>query len=245
MTEESTGGDTAGEERSLNERIRNAKSELEHMIDLNPQIMLLLDRAGVVVRANRALLELLGPPDFRGILGRRIGEIFPADAVDLFDSLLTDESGYASHDAAVVLPGRGLCDFRFTVVGRGRETDLCAVIVEDLTAEKEQAQQTEMRHKQEAAQQLMGALMHHVNQPLTVIMVRAKLMHLAIEQGDMRPDELKKSLEDIMDFTMQVSDILARMERPREYVTQPYLDGVEIMDIDRSAGSEEPPEDLP
>ena len=36
-----------------------AKQELEHMIDLNPQGMALLDRSGIVRRANRALLELL------------------------------------------------------------------------------------------------------------------------------------------------------------------------------------------
>ena len=44
---------------ALNRTIERAKQELEHMIDLNPQIMLLVNRSGVVVRTNKALLDLL------------------------------------------------------------------------------------------------------------------------------------------------------------------------------------------
>ena len=54
----------------LNRTIERAKQELERMIDLNPQVMLLVTRNGGIVRANKALLDLevLKPSEYKEAL---------------------------------------------------------------------------------------------------------------------------------------------------------------------------------
>ena len=41
----------------ITRRIERAKQQLEHMIDLTPEAMLLVDRSGTILRANRAVLR--------------------------------------------------------------------------------------------------------------------------------------------------------------------------------------------
>lgn len=217
---------------ALNRMIERAKQELEHMIDLNPQVMLLVDHAGKAVRANRALLELLGQPDFRKILGRNLNNLFPCEDKDFFTSLLTSKGGYDVREIKVVFAPRRHRLMRFAVVSS--DDDVSVIIVNDVTSEKEQAVHQEKKFKKEAVQALMGGLMHNVNQPLTVIMVQAQFMQLALEKGLSRPEDLKKELQNIMSLTMQVSEMLKMMERPKDFVTQPYLEGIDILDIQRS-----------
>ena len=57
MSEETRAGNSRP---ALDARIEQAKHQLEHMIDLTPQTMLLMDSGGAVVRTNRSLLDLLG-----------------------------------------------------------------------------------------------------------------------------------------------------------------------------------------
>ncbi len=220
---------------SINRTIERAKQELEHMIDLNPQVMLLVDSEGKVVRANRALLELLGLPDFGRILGRDLNALFPCEDRSFFRGLLSSRDGYDVREIKTMLGGNVSRLLRFAVVSS--DTDVSVVIVNDVTAEKEQAFHQEKKFKKEAVQALMGGLMHNINQPLTVIMVQAQFMQLALEKGLARPEELKKELQNIMSLTMQIADLLKTVERPKDFVTQPYLDGIDILDIKQS-GSE-------
>ena len=53
-------------------RIARAKNELEEMIDLNPQVIMLLDRHGRILRTNRATLDFFGIPDFSQILHKEL-----------------------------------------------------------------------------------------------------------------------------------------------------------------------------
>jgi putative nucleotidyltransferase with HDIG domain len=81
----------------------------------------------------------------------------------------------------------------------------------------------------------MGALMHNINQPLTVIMVKARLMHLEVEKGRMDAPEISRNLQEIMRITMHIADMLEGVEKPGDFVTQPYLGDVRILDLNRSA----------
>jgi len=217
---------------TINRTIERAKQELEHMIDLNPQVMLLVDRSGQTVRANRALLELLGLPDFRKILGKSLTDLFLCEDKSFFQNLLASKGGYDVREARVALGQGNYRLMRFAVVSS--ENDVSVIIVNDITAEKEHASHQEKKFKKEAVQALMGGLMHNINQPLTVIMVQAQFMQLALEKGIARPDELKQELQSIMSLIMQIADILKAVERPRDFVTQPYINGIDILDIERS-----------
>jgi len=217
---------------TLHKTIERAKRELEHMIDLNPQVMLLVNSSGRVLRANRALLELLAIPDFKKILGRNLNDLFPCDDQTFFSSLLSCKGGYDVRETKMASGRRIHCLMRFTVVRSDNEVSV--IMVKDFTSEKERASHQEKKFKKEAVQALMGGLMHNINQPLTVIMVQAQFMQLALEKGLSHPEDLKKELQNIMSLTMQIADMLKTVEHSKEFITQPYLNGIDILDIKRS-----------
>ena len=95
-----------------------------------------------------------------------------------------------------------------------------------------------MMHKKEAVKAVAGALMHNVNQSLTVIMVNAQLLNLMLEKGQMNTADLANSLRDIVRETTCIADLLRDVSRPTTFVTQPYPGSPDIMDIRRSAGCE-------
>ena len=212
-----------------------AKQELEHMIDLNPQGMALLDRSGIVRRANRALLELLDLRSFKDVLDRNIASLFPAVDSEIFRELLTSATGYETREVAMKPYGGRQRSVRFTLVNSGSDNDASVIIVRDITAEREEAHYHEKACKKEAIKALVGALMHDLNQPLTVIMARAHLMQLALEKSPAgHHEDLQAGLEEISSLTVRIADTLRRLESPRDYVTQPYTEGIEILDIGQS-----------
>ena len=159
------------------------------------------------------------------------------DGEAFFPELLAIEGGYGTREAPASIKGCKKGIFRFTVVGIGEDSENHVLIVEDVTELKERAVRDEKEHKKDAIRALAGALMHNINQRLTVITVRSKLMLMALEKNDVRGDELKKGLEDIMGLTMEVASILDKLEDQNDFVTETYLDGLDILDLDRSRGT--------
>lgn len=223
-------------EADINRKIEKAKHELEHMIDLNPSVMLLLDNSGTIMRANKALLTLLCIKDFTNILGQNINATFPCEDNSFFARLLDNRSSCDNMENSFLISG-GRRLLRFTIIGSSSDTDLIALIVNDISSENEQACQREKQHKKEAVKALIGALLHNVNQPLTVIMLRAQLMHLELEKGRLNSESISEHLRDIMRLTTDIANLLRQVEQPTDYVTEPYSKGVDILDLKLSAGS--------
>ncbi len=213
--------------------IEAAKRQLEQMIDSNPHTMLLVDRSQTIARANQAFLRLAGLARFDQALGHALSEFFACPDPHLFERMM-DSGGYAVCETLTNLPGKSDRTVRFTVIGSGRDTELFAVMAHDISDETGQALEQERAHKKEAVRSLMGALMHRINQPLTVIMVRAQLMALALEKNRIEPDDFAGSLQDIMKMTMEISQTLKSMETPTDFATEPYLPGLDILDLNRS-----------
>lgn len=219
--------------------VEKAKQELEGMIDANPQSMLLLGSAGTVARANRAALDLLGLTAFDDVLGKRLDGLFDVPNRSALEALGRGRKGLGVVDCEQATEAGVSRLLRFTVVGEPDADGLRVVLIRDLSAEAEEAKSVEMSHKQEAMKALMVTLMHRLNQPLTVLLVQAKLLYLALEKGQADPDEVKKGLEEVMSLSEQISDILKRAERTRDYLAEPYLEGphldtIEILRLDES-----------
>ena len=227
--------ETAGVD-PLQVKIEKAKRELEHMIALIPQVMLLVDPDGRISRANKALLELLGlQGGYPAVLGKRLEELFGGNAG--VKKLLQRRTGNRELEADIKLPDGQLHPLHFKVVGVGTEGELSVVMVSDVGAEKQHAASMEVRHKTEAVKAVAGALMHNVNQSLTVIMVNAQLLNLMLEKGLMNTVELGNSLNDIVRETTLIAEILKDVGRPDRFVTEPYPGSENILDIKRSAVS--------
>ena len=220
----------------IEEIIERAKRELEQMIDLNPQAMLLVDNEHHVERANRALLDFLGLSGFEDVLHKRLEDLFPGQE-EFFTELMSD-GGYTSRELGVDIGTDIHRELRFQVVGAGEGGHLSAMIIEDITREKALAAELERQHKTEAVGPLVGALMHRINQPLTVITVRTKLMEIALDRGDMNRDEFRKTLSDIGKLAMEISEVLRRARNAKSFVTVTYDRTTDILDLEQSVDDE-------
>jgi len=216
----------------VNDAIAQAKRQLERMIDLTPQMMLLVDSKGTLIRCNRSLIELMEYEDFDEVLGRRLQELFPSDDPAGIQSLLDSRTGYAVQDVRALTRGGERRELRFSLINTGRDEAFRVVIVEDVTGANDRAVQVARSHKRDAVKALAGALMHRLNQPLTVIMVKAAMININIEKGAARPDEIKAALKEIMDLTMTMSEMLRKVEDARDYATEPYPGGGDILSLD-------------
>ncbi len=219
----------------INQQIKKAKQELEQMIDLNPQVMLLVSTDGIIMRANRSLLELTSSDNFEAIIGASINDVFSTEHPDLLTALVDNSTGYGSEEAKATLPNGTTRALRFTAVSSGESSELTALIVRDIGSEHEIADQLEKKHKKQAVQETVGALLHNINQPLTVILLKAQLMHLEMEKRALEPSEIRQHLDDITSLTNKIGALLAQVEHPNDYVTEHYMKGAKILDIARSA----------
>jgi len=223
-------------EESLAAIIERAKQQLQHMIDLNPEGMLLVDAELIVTRANRAFLDLTGVTDFGSALGKRLDSLISFDDPEFAERLPAGKPGDDAMETEVGLAGGNKRIFRFTVVGSEAASGFWVLMVRDVTEEKQQALVREKTHKKEAAHQLTGALMHHMNQPLTVIMVTANLLKMELEKGEIDPEKLREGLEKIMSLATDTAKTLQMADEARDFVTEAYTDHLSIMDLEGSSG---------
>jgi DNA-binding response OmpR family regulator len=79
--------------------------------------------------------------------------------------------------------------------------------------------------------QAAGAAAHEINQPLTVLIGMAELTMLQI--GPESP--VRDNISAMYDSARRISEIVKKMAKIRQYVTKPYLDGIEIIDIDAAS----------
>ena len=135
--------------------------------------------------------------------------------------------------------GAGGC-FSYTVVGVQNQKDLMVLIIEDVTTHKETAIQTAKDQKTSTVKELAGALMHSINQRLTVINMRSKLLLMAMDSGGVfNTEEHRGSLYNIMDLSMEIAAILDGLEGAQEFNTKEYMKGIEILDLKNVADGKE------
>lgn len=77
-----------------------------------------------------------------------------------------------------------------------------------------------------------GAAAHEINQPLTVLVGTSELLLYQLAEDS----AYRESVEALYDASKKISDIIKKMGRIQQYVTKPYLDGIDIIDLDAAAG---------
>ncbi len=239
MTHDTTNKTHDNQSGGLNETIKRAKQELEHLIDLNPTVMLLIDANTVIIRANKALLRLLNRHRFDEVLTKRLDEIFQFNDPSFVKNFTSEPRDDKTCQTMATIPDQGLRLLEFTLIGSESAPDLLSVIVEDITTAKELSVNMEKELKKEAVNALAGALMHHINQPLTVIMIKAQLAQLAIEDGSPKANDLRNELQSIVRSAAQIAGLLENAANSKDYITEPYTPKTHILDIARSAGIED------
>ena len=211
--------------------IHNAKLQLEHMVDLAPQVMLLINQQGSIVRANLAFLKLLGSSDFKSIVNEKLSD-FLKFKDSSFEEKLLSVNNYALYEMETTIATGVTGSFSYTVVGVQNQNDLKVLIIEDVTLHKEAELQNAKDQKVSTVKELAGALMHSINQRLTVINMRSKLLLMAMDSGGVfNTEEHRGSLYNIMDLSMEIAAILDGLESTQEFNTKEYMKGIEILDL--------------
>jgi len=222
---------------SLSDKIEHAKRELERMIDLHPQGMLLVDRGGIVRRANRAMLNLLGREKFHLILDRPMDELLPGGGISAdISKCFCDPRPSAALEHEMFTDEGVRRILHLTVVCSGPDTEMAVVLATDVTDEKARSVSLEKLHKKEAVTVLMGALMHHINQPLTVITLQTHLLQLNLDKPDADHGAIRQGLREIGDLAQQIAGLLGKLKTPVDVATETYIGDAQILDIERATG---------
>jgi HD-GYP domain-containing protein (c-di-GMP phosphodiesterase class II) len=213
--------------------IERAKQELEQMIDLCPQIMLLARRDGTLLRANRAVLSLIGQPDIRKLRGATLDSFLNPQPPDFFRDFLGSLDGFREADIRIEPHGAAPHILRIAAIS-SKGADTIAVQVRNLTADSASGETA--REQKEVVEAVVGGLMHHLNQPLTVIMLRSYLMETELSRNTPDLNLLRNHLRDMMNLTMHVADLLQHAGHPVKVATVPYVGKTRIFDLVESAG---------
>jgi nitrogen-specific signal transduction histidine kinase len=202
------------------------------MVDLAPQIMLLVNKKGIIARANLAFLKLLGTSDFKSVIDRKLSDFLNFKVPAFMDDLLAVDN-YGLHEMETTISTTGVSgDFSYTVVGVQNQKDLVVLIIENITQHKKKELQAAKEQKTSTVKELAGALMHSINQRLTVINMRSKLLLMAMDAGGtFNSEEHRGSLYNIMDLSMEIAAILDSLEGSQEFDTKEYMKGIEILDL--------------
>lgn len=79
--------------------------------------------------------------------------------------------------------------------------------------------------------QAAGAAAHEINQPLTVLIGMAELLLYQMEDNDPQHENIVA----MHDSARRISDIVKKMSQIKKYVTKPYLEGIDIIDLDAAS----------
>ncbi len=101
------------------------------------------------------------------------------------------------------------------------------VVTKEMRAEEERVN----REKLQALLETAGAVCHELNQPIQSVLSYCETTLMEIE-GD---DPIGKRFKKIMDQTRRMGNITRKLTRITKYETKDYLEGVKIVDIDKSS----------
>jgi len=89
--------------------------------------------------------------------------------------------------------------------------------------------------KLETLLEVSGATAHEINQPLQAIMAEVEMLSM-----DMGADATgKMAIENVLEYTKMISDIIDKMKSIHQYRTTRYVDETRIIDLDASSRQED------
>lgn len=162
--------------------------------------------AGVVVEANRRMIDILGRPTEQ-IMGCAVAELLGRPIEDLWPR---EAFAFIGSDRAEVVPGSGkqvvgiellrpdnttvIVDFSFGPVNVGGEW-LVLAIGRDVTQHRQLERQFRQAQKLDAVGQLAGGVAHDFNNILTTILGHAELLLLSLGVDDARREDVQEIRE--------------------------------------------------
>ncbi|MBW2035827.1 MAG: hypothetical protein JRI94_20085 [Deltaproteobacteria bacterium] len=104
------------------------------------------------------------------------------------------------------------------------------VVTKEMRAEEERVKRENLQVLLETA----GAVCHELNQPIQSVSSYCEIMLMEAEKNDPLCERLKK----IVEQTRRMGDITKKLMRITKYETKDYVQGVKIVDIEKSSQKE-------
>jgi len=233
----------------MDKHISYTKQGLLQIIDSLPLAISVIDKDRRVALANKAVLKFVNKREEQ-LIGNVGGEAF--ECINAFD--VPDGCGFG--------PQCFKCDLRKTVVDtlqnrvhhgmvemsmsfktRGRlhlrvttqpitfeNEDVVLLTIEDITQAVAHEKTRLEKEKLKAAMETAGAICHELNQPLQAALSVLEMLIIDPETGDQNNTLIKRVLTEIL----RMGGITKKLQSIVSYKTKEYVDGVKVLDIDKS-----------
>ncbi|HEY8370664.1 MAG TPA: ATP-binding protein, partial [Thermodesulfobacteriota bacterium] len=163
------------ERARLFDRVFRATQELETLFHVLGQGIAIADRDGRIVRANRALCQLLDL-EAGAIIGRPASEVLPGGVIPLSHDQVIDPTERVSREVEDHERGRWfevvaapLFDPQLLLIGQVH-------VVRDVTEERRMKEHLLQSEKLSAIGQLVAGVSHELNSPVSIILGQAELL---------------------------------------------------------------------
>ncbi len=221
-------------------QVARARREWLETFDALSDGVLLHDRQGHILRANRALARLAGRP-FERIIGQPWFEVIPAGPEPRGLCAAPTQGDLTPVAAAYDLSCEGQRTLHVTVSRPAESDGSCVHVVRDVTDERALQQQLAQAEKLAAIGELLSGVAHELNNPLTTIIGFSELLQEASVPEQVRADlerisrQAKRSsrvVQSLLTFARQSRIQLAEVD-----INNVLLQALEIAEPQLEAGA--------
>jgi PAS domain S-box-containing protein len=226
-----------GEIKNLQDQVQRSEERYRDLIENIDSGIFSLDRKGRITYANNGLLRMVG---YR--LNETVNRVWTElltpelsiEAGRIFKTVLSKQRGSIFETQMVHRDGRAIYALVNLSALEGDPDDTAAVrgIVTDITAQKELERETMERERFEGVIEMAGATCHHLNQPLSNIIVRAQMLLKEMDEGDPH----YRSMQILEREAIRMGEITRKIQNVTSYETEPYVEGrSRIIDLERAS----------
>lgn len=237
--------------RALELELRRTKEFVDKLIDSAADAIVAADRQGMVILFNKAAEQIYGYTAGEVVGRMSVESLYPPGVARQIMHALRGQQhggvGRLQHVRQEMLSKTGQVipvNLSAAIVYEEGEEVATIGTFSDLRDRlrieerlRHAQEKLEISEKQSLVAELAGTTAHELNQPLTSIMGYAELVRRRLPDDDAN----RRALETILKEVERMAEIVKKIGRITRYETKAYVGGAQILDLDKAAGTQEPP----
>lgn len=208
--------------------LKRSESLMRAVLKGSPDAVLVLDRRGRVLMANRAAKEVL-----EAHTGKPALDLLPPERRDwglsLWEWVLQGKVAREELELSYQKEQR-----LFELLAVNLEEGVVVINLRDITHRERLEKERQRAARLTGVVELAGTAAHELNQPLTSLLASSEMMGMYQEVPD-----LKRQAERIRADALRLARLVERFGRIVRYETKEYLPGRRIIDLDKAAARQE------